>query len=250
MKSRQLIFAHFTSFFNCPHRVASTAFGMYNIAFAGLITILIIISLVELDQISRIVVQTVSVLWGSCFCSLAFVLPRLVQVQKDHQLVKLMTSKSFSATSSFRGNTFSFGDGCTFHGISGLNLSSFVVPRSRMDSMRCVSNSDLKPERRETTNDFSVDGTFSLLMVDENEEKVKDLDTDSMNHSPDVNKVDSIVDNNLRIVVATTNYRQRMGTALESAQLSGSSYDPLGHSQVNTGNQGNYPKEYSVSDIA
>jgi hypothetical protein len=122
-----------------------TAFAMYNIAFTGLITILII-SLVELDQISRIVVQTVSVLWGSCFCSLAFVLPRLLQVQKDHQLAKSQTSglsKSLHATASFTVT-----DGRTFRGLSRFSLSSSGAPTDsmkRIDSQRSMSNSEADP---------------------------------------------------------------------------------------------------------
>lgn len=52
---------------------------MYNLAFTG-ITAVTISSVVGLDHSSQIILQTVSVLWGSVFCSLAFVLPRLLQV--------------------------------------------------------------------------------------------------------------------------------------------------------------------------
>lgn len=84
------------------------AFSMYNIAFTGLVTILAI-SLFHLDQVSNIVIQTVSVLWGSCFCSLAFVLPRLLQAQKDDGMtlagvvsntISAITNTNMPATSS------------------------------------------------------------------------------------------------------------------------------------------------------
>lgn len=54
---------------------------MYNIAFTGN-TAVTISTATGLDHCSQIVLQTVSVLWGSFFCSLAFVLPRLLQAQK------------------------------------------------------------------------------------------------------------------------------------------------------------------------
>ena len=55
---------------------------MYNIAFTGII-ILGIVNLVELDEVSRITLQAVGVLWGSFFCSFAFVLPRLLEVGRE-----------------------------------------------------------------------------------------------------------------------------------------------------------------------
>lgn len=55
---------------------------MYNVAFTGIVLVLIF-QTVDLDQISKIVLQSVGVLWGSFFCSFAFVLPRLLAVAKS-----------------------------------------------------------------------------------------------------------------------------------------------------------------------
>lgn len=54
-------------------------FSMYNVAFTGIVIILIF-QLVDLDQVSKIIMQAIGVLWGSFFCSFAFVLPRVLEV--------------------------------------------------------------------------------------------------------------------------------------------------------------------------
>jgi hypothetical protein len=62
----------------------SIVFSMYNIAFTGIV-IIMIINIMKLDQVTQIVLQSVGVLWGSFFCSFAFVLPRLLEVNKEHR---------------------------------------------------------------------------------------------------------------------------------------------------------------------
>jgi hypothetical protein len=57
---------------------------MYNIAFTGIVVVSIM-NLVELDLVSQIFLQAAGVLWGSFFCSLAFVLPRLLEVNKERR---------------------------------------------------------------------------------------------------------------------------------------------------------------------
>jgi hypothetical protein len=57
---------------------------MYNVAFTGIV-IVAIFNLVDLDQTSQNVLQAVGVLWGSFFCSFAFVLPRLLESRRDRR---------------------------------------------------------------------------------------------------------------------------------------------------------------------
>jgi hypothetical protein len=59
---------------------------MYNVAFSGIVVVTVK-SLVELDVVSQIILQVVGVLWGSFFCSLAFVLPRLLELNKEKKVV-------------------------------------------------------------------------------------------------------------------------------------------------------------------
>ena len=56
-------------------------FAMYNIAFTGII-IITISGVVPMDQVNKKMLQTVGVLWGTLFCSSAFVVPRLFEVTK------------------------------------------------------------------------------------------------------------------------------------------------------------------------
>ena len=71
---------------------------MYNIAFTGVV-LLLIINLVELDPISQITLQAVGVLWGSFFCSFAFVLPLLLENPNNHdQRIPNTSSSRVSST--------------------------------------------------------------------------------------------------------------------------------------------------------
>jgi hypothetical protein len=62
----------------------SAGFSMYNVAFTGIV-IVTMISIIDLDQVTQIVLQSVGVLWGSFFCSFAFVLPRLLKVKNERR---------------------------------------------------------------------------------------------------------------------------------------------------------------------
>lgn len=75
---------------------------MYNIAVTGLL-VTCTVSLVDLDQASITVLTAIGVLWGSFFSSLSFVLPRLLQVQREKRNSLLMTSSN----SSLRGGSSS-----------------------------------------------------------------------------------------------------------------------------------------------
>jgi hypothetical protein len=75
-------------------------FSIYNIAVTGLL-IICTVSLVELDQASITVLMAIGILWGSFFSSLSFVLPRLLQVQRERKSSILVTSSN----SSLRGNS-------------------------------------------------------------------------------------------------------------------------------------------------
>lgn len=57
-------------------------FAMYNIAFTYII-IGTILHVTEIDQIGRVVLQAIGILWGTVFSALAFVLPRLIEVQSQ-----------------------------------------------------------------------------------------------------------------------------------------------------------------------
>lgn len=66
--------------------------------------------MVELDQISQIVLQSVGVLWGSFFCSFAFVLPRLLAVAKSRSNAKqerqsFISTNFVAETSSLRNSS-------------------------------------------------------------------------------------------------------------------------------------------------
>lgn len=56
-------------------------FAMYNIAFTGII-IVTILRVAHVDQVGKIILQAIGVLWGSLFSAFAFVLPRLIEVQR------------------------------------------------------------------------------------------------------------------------------------------------------------------------
>jgi hypothetical protein len=55
---------------------------MYNVAFTGIVMVTIV-KFVALDQVTIVVLRAVGVLWGSFFCSFAFVLPRWLEVRKQ-----------------------------------------------------------------------------------------------------------------------------------------------------------------------
>jgi hypothetical protein len=58
-----------------------SGFAMYNIAFTGILVLCTLLT-VDLTQSNQVIFQSVGVLWASFFSSLAFVLPRLLQVQR------------------------------------------------------------------------------------------------------------------------------------------------------------------------
>jgi hypothetical protein len=77
---------------------------MYNVAFTGS-AVVAIVKFVELDQTSIIVLRAVAVLWGSFFSSLAFVLPRWIEVRKNAILANTLpgrTESSFNISSRAR----------------------------------------------------------------------------------------------------------------------------------------------------
>jgi len=63
------------------------AFAMYNIAFTGIV-VLLITRLVEMDGTIKLLLQAFSVAWGTMFSSAAFVVPRLMDVQRHLRKLK------------------------------------------------------------------------------------------------------------------------------------------------------------------
>lgn len=63
---------------------------MYNLAFTGIVVVLTI-RLFEFDHVSQVIIQAIGVFWGSFFCSFAFVLPRLLEVQQQRKEVQSIT---------------------------------------------------------------------------------------------------------------------------------------------------------------
>jgi hypothetical protein len=55
---------------------------MYNLAFTGIL-LFCGMAFIDLDQVNKIIFQTICVLYGSLTSCLGFVLPRLLQVKKD-----------------------------------------------------------------------------------------------------------------------------------------------------------------------
>lgn len=60
----------------------NVAFAMYNIAFTGAI-LFSVMSFIDLDQVNKIIFQTIGVLYASSTCCLAFVMPRFLQLKKE-----------------------------------------------------------------------------------------------------------------------------------------------------------------------
>jgi hypothetical protein len=56
---------------------------MYNVAFTGILLVGASLGR-DMDQQSKAMLQAMGVFWGSFFCSFAFVLPRLLELRKDH----------------------------------------------------------------------------------------------------------------------------------------------------------------------
>jgi hypothetical protein len=95
---------------------------MYNIAFTGIVVVTVM-SLVELDVVSQIILQAVGVLWGSFFCSLAFVLPRLLEVNKEKKCRQTTTSSTSTWGFSTRSGDSILGSESNRLGSSRANLS-------------------------------------------------------------------------------------------------------------------------------
>ena len=57
-------------------------FALYNIAFTGLIIVLILLLVNDMSQSSKYALQAIGVFWASLVGSSAFVLPRLMQVKE------------------------------------------------------------------------------------------------------------------------------------------------------------------------
>ena len=72
-------------------------FSMYNIAFIGIITIVIVYTM-DIDTSGQIVLQSIGVFWGTVFSSAAFVLPRLMRVQSEKKIGGVMRSKTSCRT--------------------------------------------------------------------------------------------------------------------------------------------------------
>jgi hypothetical protein len=66
---------------------------LYNIAFTGIV-IVAITRLVDLDPTSQSVLQVIGVLWGSLFCSIAFVIPRLFEAEREKKLQERQPASS------------------------------------------------------------------------------------------------------------------------------------------------------------
>ena len=62
------------------------AFAMYNIAFTGIV-IIVVLNLVELEYTTKVILHAAGVCWGTVFSSFAFVLPRLLAIKKDNKAV-------------------------------------------------------------------------------------------------------------------------------------------------------------------
>lgn len=60
-------------------------FSMYNIAFIGIITTVVVFTM-DIDATGQIILKCIGVFWGTVFSSASFVLPRLMRVQTEKKL--------------------------------------------------------------------------------------------------------------------------------------------------------------------
>lgn len=170
-------------------------FSMYNIAFTGIVIVLIF-QLVGLDQVSKIILQAIGVVWASFFCSFAFVLPRLLEVQKETRTT-LRNTLTFLATSSGHevlgqktkfSETSSAGYGVVPHGLdvsvhsesdtsyvqygvrnaitlanAGLS-SSFAIPEERHPNAKSGKDFLQNRESKDDDDSISSDGSVSFAL--------------------------------------------------------------------------------------
>jgi hypothetical protein len=116
---------------------------MYNVAFTGIV-IMSIVNLVDLDQVSIIILQSVGVLWASFFCSFAFVLPRLLDVSREHR----------RRSGRFSNSNFS----------TGMDHSIATGDHSQASTNLGDSTHGKKPPKVQTSGEQSLD--FSKLVTD------------------------------------------------------------------------------------
>jgi len=105
-------------------------FAMYNVGLVGVIVMLMGYCL-HIDQRSIYVIKTLGVFWATVFSSCAFVLPRLLQVQKN-QMRRASTRNSFVGQ---RSGSFQQGSG-SFTGsgyLTGNNSKGFSVGGSLLN---------------------------------------------------------------------------------------------------------------------
>ena len=118
---------------------------MYNIAFTGVVLILIF-QLFDMDQVSKIVLQTVAVFWGSFFSSFAFVLPRLIDVANTNR--SAVSSRVYQ--SDHEQSTMTVVTGFPKHG-----RPSCLYPNRRNDPLD-IKPSSLYGKRESSTWDFTI----------------------------------------------------------------------------------------------
>jgi len=79
------------------------AFAMYNIAFTGIV-LMLIMGLVEMDQTIRLFLQAIGVAWGTMFNSAVFVVPRLLDIHRHLSIRKRRSSVHYDKKFVMQGN--------------------------------------------------------------------------------------------------------------------------------------------------
>lgn len=138
---------------------------MYNIAFTGLIAMLVFL-FVKLDQDAQIMIQTLSVFWASTFSSIAFYLPRILQARKDRDK-KIPTTKTAAAiiahdSSNFIGNN-----------------------RNNHESTACIDDEVVELRKNETDHILSGHDGYHIDTVDDRHiqsDNLDDVNNDLVHH--------------------------------------------------------------------
>ena len=79
------------------------AFAMYNIAFTGIV-LMLITGLVEMDQVIRLLLQAIGVAWGTMFNSAVFVVPRLMDIHRHLSARRRRSSVHYDKKFVLQGN--------------------------------------------------------------------------------------------------------------------------------------------------
>lgn len=132
-------------------------FAMYNVGLVALI-VLLMGSFLTVDQKSVYVIMTVGIFWSTVFSSCAFVLPRLLQIQRNG--MRRRTSSQSRASSYYYNNKPTGSISSSFQtskrilgpadassaSIVATGGSMFVEPRSKMVSSSSLHSSDYNVE--------------------------------------------------------------------------------------------------------